>query len=107
MSIVRLLKHMLLKTQGKIERWHCSMINQILLNNYFFPSELENHLHRFVGYYNHERFHESLDNLTPAEVYYGREQAILKHREKIKLKTLAMRKKMHFDRQERSLNQMS
>lgn len=71
------------QTQGKIERWHRSMKNQILLNNYYFPSELENHLHRFVGYYNHE----SLDNLTPADVYYGRKQAILEHREKIKLKT--------------------
>jgi putative transposase len=95
------------QTQGKIERWHRSMKNQILLYNYYFPSELENYLHRTVGYYNHERYHESLDNLTPAAVYYGREQAILEHREKINLKTLAMRKKMHFDRQERSLNQMS
>ena len=95
------------QTQGKIERWHRSMKNQILLNNYYFPSELENHLQLFVSYYNHERYHESLDNLTPADVYYGRGQAILERREKIKLKTLAMRKKMHYDRQERLLTQMS
>jgi len=95
------------QTQGKIERWHRSMKNQILLNNYYFPSELQEHLQRFVNYYNHERYHESLDNLTPADVYYGRGRAILEEREKIKLKTLAMRKKMHYDRQERLLTQMS
>ena len=83
------------------------MKNQILLNNYYFPSELENHLQRFVSYYNHERYHESLDNLAPGDVYYGRGQAILEQREKIKLKTLAMRRKIHYDRQERLLNQMS
>lgn len=95
------------QTQGKIERWHRSMKNQILLNNYYFPRELESHLQRFVMYYNHERYHESLDNLTPADVYYGRGQAILERREKIKAKTLAIRKKMHYDRQERLLTQMS
>jgi len=60
------------QTQGKIERWHRSMKNQILLNHYYFPSELEEYLQRFISYYNHERYHESLNNLAPAEVYYGR-----------------------------------
>ena len=55
------------QTQGKIERWHRSMKNQILLNNYYLPSELQEHLQRFISYYNHQRYHESLDNLTPAE----------------------------------------
>ena len=42
-------------------------------------------------------YHESLDNLTPADVYYGRGQEILDQRETIKLNTLAMRRKMHYD----------
>ncbi len=87
------------QTQGKIERWHRSMKNQILLNNYYLPSELQEHLQHFVNYYNHERYHESLDNLTPADVFYGRGQAILDQRGKIKLNTLAMRRKMHYDNQ--------
>ena len=87
------------QTQGKIERWHRSMKNQILLNNYYLPGELQEHLQRFVNYYNHERYHESLDNLTPADVFYGRGQAILDQRETIKLNTLAMRRKMHYDNQ--------
>jgi len=87
------------QTQGKIERWHRTMKNQILLNNYYLPCELREHLQRFVNYYNHERYHESLKNLTPADVFYGRGQAILEQREKVKLNTLAMRRKMHYDNQ--------
>ena len=87
------------QTQGKIERWHCSMKNQILLNNYYLPGELQEHLQCFVNYYNYERYHESLDNLTPADVFYGRGQLILNQREKIKLNTLSMRRKMHYDNQ--------
>ncbi len=87
------------QTQGRIERWHRSMKNQILLNHYYLPGELQEHLQCFVNYYNHERYHESLDNLTPADVFYGRGQAILDQREKIKLNTPAMRRKMHYDNQ--------
>ena len=94
------------QTQGKIERWHRTMKSQILLNNYYLPGELQEHLQRFIAYYNHERYHESLDNLTPADVFYGRGQAILDQRETIKLNTLAMRRKMHYDNRN-NLNLMS
>ena len=94
------------QTQGKIERWHRYMKNQILLNNYYLPSELQEHIQRFVTYYNHERYHESLDNLTPADVYYGRGQQIREERERIKLNTLAQRRQLHFDRQ-LTTNQMN
>ncbi len=87
------------QTQGKIERWHRSMKNQILLNNYYLPSELQEHIQCFVTYYNHERYHESLDNLTPADVYYGRGQQIREERELIKLNTMAQRRQLHYDRQ--------
>lgn len=95
------------QTQGKIERWHRSLKNQILLNNYYFPSELEEQLQRFVGYYNHERYHESLNNLTPADVFYGRGKQILEQRELVKRNTLAMRRKMHYDRKVNQLTAMS
>ncbi len=87
------------QTQGKIERWHRSMKNQILLDNYYLPGELELRLQIFVNYYNHERYHESLDNLTPADVFYGRGDAILEQRKQIKQATMAMRRQMHYDRQ--------
>jgi transposase InsO family protein len=87
------------QTQGKIERWHRSLKNQILLENYYLPGALEQRIGEFVDYYNHERYHESLNNLTPADVYYGRGQQVLDRREQIKLNTLAMRRKMHYDNQ--------
>ncbi len=59
------------------------MKNQILLENYYLPGDLKRALKDFVGYYNHERHHESLNNLTPADVFYGRGQEILDQREKI------------------------
>ena len=73
-------------TQGKIERYHRSMKNQILLENYYLPGQLELRLGEFVDYYNNRRYHESLDNLTPADVYFGRGQIILNRRENINVK---------------------
>ena len=87
------------QTQGKIERWHRSLKNQILLENYYFPNELEDRIRQFVDYYNHERYHESLNNLTPADVFYGRGQSILDEREKIKRRTLALRRQMFYAKQ--------
>ena len=84
------------QTQGKIERWHRSFKSRILLENYYLPGELENEIQQFINYYNHERYHESLDNLTPADVFYGRGQEILDRRQQIKLNTLAMRKQMDY-----------
>ena len=59
-------------TQGKIERWHQTLKNRILLENYYLPGDLEDEIDAFVAYYNHRRYHESIDNLTPADVYFGR-----------------------------------
>jgi len=95
------------QTQGKIERWHRSLKNQISLENYYLPGELEERIREFVDYYNHERYHESLNNLTPADVYYGRGQTVLDRRERIKMQTMAARRQMHYDNQARNLNPMS
>ena len=82
-------------TQGKIERWHQTLKNRILLENYYLPSDLEAQIEAFVADYNHRRYHESLGNLTPADVYFGRGQTILLQREKIKRKTIALRRLQH------------
>ena len=71
-------------TQGKIERDHRSMKNVVKLEKHFSPWELQRALARFVGDYNHRRYHESLQNVTPADVYHGRRPAILACREQIK-----------------------
>jgi len=67
-----------LQTQGKIERWHQTLKNRILLQNYFLPGDLEGQIERFVEHYNHQRYHESLDNVTPADAYFGPAAIILK-----------------------------
>jgi putative transposase len=82
-------------TQGKIERYHRSMKNRILLENYYLPGQLEHSIDEFVEYYNNCRYHESLDNLTPADVYFRRGPAILKRREAIKRKTIEQRRRLH------------
>jgi transposase InsO family protein len=83
------------QTQGKIERWHQTLKNRILLENYFLPSDLEAQIATFVERYNHRRYHESLDNLTPADVYFGRGQTILLQRERIKQRTMELRRLQH------------
>jgi len=82
-------------TQGKIERYHHSMKNIILLENYYLPGELEAHVPDFIQYYNNRRYHEALDNLTPADVYFGRGQRILERREATKRRTLDDRRQRH------------
>jgi putative transposase len=79
-------------TQGKIERWHQTLKNRILLENYFLPGDLEAQIAAFVENYNHRRYHESLGNLTPADLYFGRGQTILLQRQRIKQKTLEQRR---------------
>ena len=80
------------QTQGKIERWHQTLKNRILLENYYLPGELEVRVAAFVEHYNHLRSHESLGNLTPADVYFGRGEAILRERERIKRQTITDRR---------------
>jgi transposase InsO family protein len=81
------------QTQGKIERYHRTMKNVVKLQHYYFPWELEAALRDFVAYYNNERYHESLDNVTPADAYFGRKYAVVSERARIKQRTMRKRKK--------------
>ena len=80
------------QTQGKIERWHQTLKNRILLENYFLPGDLKAQVAAFVGHYNHQRYHESLRNVTPADVYYGRSSTIISQRERTKRRTMKLRR---------------
>jgi putative transposase len=79
-------------TQGKIERYHRSMKNILLLEHYYSPDELGDQIGLFVDYYNKHRYHEALNNLTPADVYYGRDLEILTRRKHIKKRTMLLRR---------------
>jgi len=80
------------QTQGKIERYHRTMKNVIKLDNYYSPEELERAIAQFVEYYNHHRYHESLKNMTPADVFHGKGEKILRERARIKHKTMKARR---------------
>ena len=95
------------QTQGKIERWHRSMKNQILLNRYYLPGELPERLQRLTNYYNHDRYHGSLNNLTPADAIYGRDQEILEQRKQIKMNTMSMRREIYYDSRNNLTNTIS
>ncbi|WP_397259307.1 IS3 family transposase [Paenimyroides viscosum] len=90
------------QTQGKIERYHRTMKNVVKLNHFYHPEELIQALNEFVENYNNKRYHESLNNLTPADVYYGRSDKILEQRAIIKQKTIAKRRQLY--NQEKILN---
>ena len=83
------------QTQGKIERWHQTLKNRILLENYYLPGDLENQIGAFVDHYNNQRYHESIGNVTPADAYFGRHTAIIERREKIKKLTIQNRRLNH------------
>ena len=78
-------------TQGKIERWHRSLKNRILLDNYYLSGDLERQIDEFVIHYNARRYHESLNNLTSEDVWRGRGHSILERRRTIKENTLQLR----------------
>ena len=82
-------------TQGKIERWHRTMKNVVKLENYYSPSELKAAIGKFVDYYNNERYHESIGNVTPSDMYFGRAKEVLSKRQKIKRRTLKERRRLH------------
>jgi putative transposase len=83
------------QTQGKIERWHQTLWNGILLENYYLSGVLEVQIDDSVEHYNTQRYHESINNLTPADVYFGRGRAILEERQRIKRKTIDQSRLLH------------
>ncbi len=68
------------------------MKNLLLLEHYYLPGELETRISEWVNHYNHPRYHESLDNLTPADVFTGGKEDKLQERKKVKQQTIIKRK---------------
>jgi hypothetical protein len=81
-----------LQLQVKVYPNHRSMKNIVKLHHYYSPSELENEINDWVEYYNNERYHESLSNVTPSDVYFGKEEKILQKRKQTKLITIQKRR---------------
>ena len=81
--------------QGKIERWHQTLKGQFFLESNLFQECLDAHIATFVQHYNHRCCPESLDNLTSADVYFGRGQNITLERERSKRDTIRKRRLNH------------
>jgi RNA-directed DNA polymerase len=76
------------QTNGKIERFHETLKARLNLLVYTSPDELRRAMAEFIEFYNQRRYHEGIGNVTPADVYYGRREEILKRREEQKQQTL-------------------
>ena len=74
----------------------------LLQDNHFSTEDLEKDIRAWVNYYNNERYHESLDNLTPADIYFGRAEQRLRERADIKRKTMEERRRIYQQQKEAS-----
>lgn len=93
------------QTNGKIERYHRTIKSDVKLTWYDTPSALERAIAAFVDYYNHRRYHEGVGNVTPADAYYGRRDAILARRKEVQQRTIKLRREYHRTASERGAAQ--
>ena len=81
-----------------MKRYHRSPKNLVQVQTFQYPWDLEQEISHFVNYDNHQRYHESLDNVTPADVYFGRAKEIQTRRQEIKRGTLEARRRQNTQR---------
>ena len=88
------------QTNGKLERYHQTIKQDVNQVPYEAPSDLEEAIAAFVGYYNHKRYHMALGNVTPADVLNGRRQQILQRRKEVQVQTIERRRRYNRTRKE-------
>ena len=81
------------QTNGKLERYHQSIKQEVNQVPYEAPSGLAVAITGFVDYYDNRRYHKALGNVTPDDVLHGRREEILITRKEVKAQTLAQRKR--------------
>ena len=78
---------------GKLERYHQTIKQDVNQVPYEVPSDLEEAIAAFVDYYNHKRYHMALGNVTPADVLNGRREQILQRRKEVQVQTIERRRR--------------
>ena len=79
------------QTNGKLERFHQTLKARANLLVYASPESLRAAMAGFIEFYNHRRYHEGIGNATPADMYYGRRENVLRRREEKKQRTVLRR----------------
>lgn len=79
------------QTNGKLERYHQSIKQEVNQLPYEMPADLEQAIAEFVDYYNYRRYHKALGNITPDDVLQGRRDSILAKRKEVQSQTLRRR----------------
>jgi len=98
--VSRAFRDYLAQSNGKLERYHQSIkqdVNQVPLE---VPGDLEVATLGFVDYYNHRRYHKTLSNVTPNDFFMGRREEILIRRREVKAQTSRWRQRYNRQRRE-------
>ena len=83
------------QTNGKIERLNRTAKERLNLVVYSSPAELQEALDRFRNWYNTEHYHKSINNLHPADAYFGRDKAIQRRRKRLQTQTKKTRRQVN------------
>ena len=79
----------------QFRRWTQAGTWDVMLEALNETGDLEAQIGTFIEHYNHVRYHESLDNVTLADAYFGRATEILRRRPSVKRQTLQHRRLQH------------
>jgi transposase InsO family protein len=79
------------QTNGKLERYHQSIKQEVNQLPYEMPADLEQAIAEFVDYYNYRCYPKALGNVTPDDVLEGRRDSILAKRKEVQTQTLRRR----------------
>jgi transposase InsO family protein len=80
------------QTNGKLERYHQTLKRRVNQVPYDVPADLEAAIGSFVRYYNFDRYHKALNNVTPSDMLEGRRDDILSRRRETKARTIQHRR---------------
>ena len=81
------------QTNGKLERYHRTLKTDVNQVPYEVVQDLEAAVRDFVGFYNYQRYHKALGDVTPVDVLEGRRDAILARRKQVQRETFERRRR--------------